>query len=78
MNVYDNMNDRRIFQPAANQTNRPPKYDYISPVPADAQVAMMYIPVQTDTLVSADLKALEDGTIFPVLNKPYIGMGCFG
>ncbi|MCR4616391.1 MAG: spore coat associated protein CotJA [Clostridiales bacterium] len=38
---------------------------------------MMYVPFQTDTTVYDDMKALEEGTLFPVLNKPFMaGSGC--
>ena len=49
-----------------NQKKRPA-------IPADASVTMAYIPLQ-ETLenYSAD-KALEKGTLFPVLNKPFKG-----
>ena len=48
----------------------------VSPLPADFAVAMMYVPMQTDTSMFDEMKALECGTLFPVLNKPFAGKCC--
>lgn len=48
----------------------------VSPLPANYAVAMMYIPMQTDTSMFDEMKALECGTLFPVLNKPFAGKCC--
>lgn len=47
----------------------------LSALPADAAVAMAYVPMQTDTTVYDTEKALQTGTLFPVLNKPFAGAG---
>lgn len=47
----------------------------VSPLPFDATVTMAYVPVQTDTAMYDEMKALQEGTLFPVLNKPFAGMG---
>ena len=45
------------------------------PLPKDASVTMAYIPLQ-ETLESYSAeKALEEGTLFPDLNKPFKGKG---
>ena len=48
----------------------------VSPLPANFAVAMMYVPMQTDTSTYDEEKALECGTLFPVLNKPFAGKCC--
>lgn len=48
----------------------------ISPLPANPVVAMLYIPMQTDATMYDEMKALECGTLFPVLNKPFAGKCC--
>lgn len=42
-----------------------------TPFPEDYSVAMAYVPIQTDLSVYDEMKALEVGTLFPVLNKPF-------
>lgn len=48
----------------------------VSPLPSNFAVAMMYIPMQTDSAMFDEMKALECGTLFPVLNKPFAGKCC--
>ncbi len=50
--------------------------DSISPLPANYTVAMLYVPMQTDTSMFDEIKALECGTLFCVLNKPFAGKCC--
>lgn len=38
-------------------------------------VTMAYVPMQTDTAVYEVCKALRQGTLFPVLDKPFM-RGC--
>lgn len=47
----------------------------ISVFPKHVSVAMAYIPFQTNTETYEDIKALERGTLFPVLDKPFYGGG---
>lgn len=44
-------------------------------LPADAAVAMAYVPFQTDNAVYDAAKALRRGTVFPVLDKPFLAGG---
>lgn len=44
-----------------------------SPLPKQYSVAMAYIPYQNNTKTYDDMKALERGTLFPVLDKPFMG-----
>ncbi|MCC8073476.1 MAG: spore coat associated protein CotJA [Clostridiales bacterium] len=44
-------------------------------LPADATVTMAYIPLQLELVTYDDEKALNSGTLFPVLNKPFTGKG---
>lgn len=48
----------------------------ITPLPANYTVAMLYVPVQTDTTMFDEMKAFECGTLFSVLNKPFAGKCC--
>jgi|GEM_PF-166631 len=45
------------------------------PFSDDYSVAMAYVPMQTDTTVYDELQALCEGTLFVVLNKPFM-RGC--
>ena len=76
------MNDRRNYygqrpmRPVPAQRPLPPVTENIlSPLPDYPVVTMAYIPMQTDTTVYDDNKALMEGTLFPVLNKPFAGAG---
>lgn len=42
-------------------------------LPAEPVVAMAYIPFQLDKTSYTAEKALQEGTLFPVLNKPFRG-----
>ena len=46
--------------------NRPPR-------PKDAAVTMAYVPLQTDMITYDEDKALQCGTLFPTLNKVFLG-----
>lgn len=48
----------------------------MTPFPEDYSVAMAYVPMQTDISVYDEMKALEVGTLFPVLNKPFNPARC--
>ncbi len=50
-------------------------FDAIPSLPSDASVTMLYVPFQNDTTVYEEMKALEVGTLFPVLNKPFTASG---
>ena len=56
------------------------KYDYcpvsITPLPANPVAAMLYVPMQNDTTMFDEMKAVECGTLFTVLNKPFAGKCC--
>ncbi len=45
----------------------------ITAFPNDTVVAMAYVPFQLDTTSYSAEKALCEGTLFPVLNKPFCG-----
>lgn len=42
-------------------------------IPADATVTMAYVPLQESLKTYGDKEGLENGTIFPVLNKEFCG-----
>lgn len=48
---------------------------YTSALPCDPVVAMAYVPFQTDTTTYEEQNAIKIGTLFPVLNKPFLGSG---
>lgn len=48
---------------------------HVSALPANPVVAMAYVPMQTDTTVFDEAKALSEGTLFPCLCKPFRGAG---
>jgi hypothetical protein len=59
MDKYEDM-----FNPSFLKNERPP-------IPKDATVTMAYIPLQEDLEVYESEKGLNEGTIFPVLNKKF-------
>lgn len=76
------MNDRRnYYSPRPMQPMHPPQMPVpdpdtaILPLPENPVVAMAYVPMQTDTTMYDESKALAEGTAFPVLNKPFAGAG---
>ncbi len=42
-------------------------------LPEDATVTMAYVPLQLELVTYDEDKALCSGTLFPVLNKPFLG-----
>ncbi len=48
---------------------------FVSALPENPVVAMAYVPFQTDTTAYNEMKALKSGTLFPVLDKPFLGRG---
>jgi hypothetical protein len=45
-------------------------------LPETVAVTMAYVPFQTDTTEYTPEKALKCGTLFPDLNKPFLGGEC--
>ncbi len=45
-------------------------------MPDDFAVAMAYVPIQKDSSTYDDMQALCEGTLFPTLNKPFLGSDC--
>ena len=48
----------------------------VTPLPTNPVAAMMYIPLQIDVTMFDEMKALDCGTLFTVLNKPFAGKCC--
>lgn len=72
------MNDYSGYRYPQRQVQRRPlcgEYS-ISPLPANPVVAMLYVPMQTDTTMFDEMKAFECGTLFTALNKPFAGKCC--
>ena len=59
---------------ASQQGNE--EYSAIPALPEDTVTAMAYIPFQTDTRQYSPDRALENGTLFVDLNKPFLGGKC--
>jgi hypothetical protein len=49
------------------------KKDNRKAIPEDATPTMAYIPLQLEVITYDNEKALNNGTLFPVLNKPFLG-----
>jgi len=49
------------------------EYTAMSPLPKDPTVTMAYIPFQTKSKLYSAEKALSKGTLFEVLDKPFLG-----
>ena len=54
--------------------------DYgLSPLPKDTVVAMAYVPYQQEkSKLYSPAQALEAGTVYPILDKPFCGSRCWG
>ena len=63
------------MRPAPPQRPFPPVTEPVTALPVDPVAAMAYVPMQTDTTMYDEVKALAEGTLFPVLNKPFAGAG---
>lgn len=51
----------------------------LSPLPKDTAIAMAYVPFQQyNSKLYSPAQALESGTAFPVLDKPFYGPKCSG
>lgn len=48
---------------------------YTTALPDNPVVAMAYVPFQTDSTTYDEMTALKCGTLFPCLNKPFLGRG---
>ena len=48
-------------------------YEGLSPLPKDPVPGMAYVPFQQWSETYEPARALDDGTLFPVLNKPFYG-----
>ncbi len=44
-------------------------------LPKNPQLAMAYVPFQTEFITYDEMKALKEGTLFPCLDKPFHGCG---
>lgn len=56
-----------LFKPSFLKQDRRPA------IPEDATVTMAYVPLQLEVITYEDEKGLENGTLFPALNKPFAG-----
>ncbi len=49
------------------------KKDKRTAIPEDATVTMAYVPLQLEIITYGNDEGLDNGTIFPALNKPFMG-----
>ena len=49
------------------------KGEFYGKIPVDATPTMAYIPLQLDLMSYETDKALNTGTLFPTLDKPFLG-----
>ena len=62
-----------IFEDLFNPTFLNEKAESQPALPKDAAVTMAYVPLQKNIETYSEEKALENGTLFPELNKPFKG-----
>lgn len=60
--------DKDIFKITAEEYG-------ILPIPKDATVGMAYVPYQINNKTYSAEHGVVMGTMFPVLNKPFVGCG---
>ncbi len=58
---------------AAEKCDIPIASGVMTALPKEPQVTMAYVPFQLDKTAYPPEKALEEGTLFTVLNKPFMG-----
>ncbi len=56
-----------LFKPSFLKNDRRPA------LPEDATVTMAYVPLQLELVTYDENNTLNNGTLFPVLNKPFLG-----
>ena len=66
--MYDNCSNFRCVERCEETVT-----EIKTPFPKQYSVAMAYIPFQNNTETYDEMKALERGTLFPVLDKPFLG-----
>lgn len=81
--MFDNPMDMYNPYLAATNVSRKPndeevrmdilEYNAVSPLPKDPTVTMAYVPFQTKSKLYSAEKALSKGTLFEVLDKPFLG-----
>ncbi|MCQ2474543.1 MAG: spore coat associated protein CotJA [Clostridia bacterium] len=67
--MADNRYNQRRMMPEQKKPNN-------AILPPDSVPAMLYVPWQTDTNCYDEMKALEKGTLFTALDKPFLGKRC--
>ena len=60
--------ENKIYQMAASNYNIPS-------LPEETVVAMAYVPFQNPTAIYSAEEGFPVGTLFPCLNKPFLGCG---
>lgn len=68
----------RCMQPRNSMNPCPSPMPYMQQNPSGQVLAMAYVPMQTFQALYEPCEALENGTIFSELNKPFLGWrgGC--
>ena len=65
-----------FFNDCAHAVSAPPSTissPDLSPLPSDTVVAMAYVPFQQLKSIYGAQDGLKNGTMFPCLNKPFLG-----
>ena len=71
--MYDYNNVFSDYIETVKKTCPPGENNDLSPLPKDTVVAMAYVPFQQFGEVYSSQEGLEAGTLFPELNKPFLG-----
>lgn len=67
MEKYEDMFNPSFLKNEEKPVNKRPA------IPCDATVTMAYIPLQGEAVTYDEEKALNSGTLFPSLNKEFLG-----
>ncbi len=69
INAYKTSDDKKASDSKVDML----EYTSILPLPKNTEVTMAYIPFQTKSMLYSDENALSKGTLFEVLDKPFLG-----
>ncbi len=72
MNITDVIS-RRTVENTPSTTEIPTDGCYYNPFPSETPVGMLYVPYQSWQSIYDPQVAIERGTIFEALDKPFIG-----
>ncbi len=70
------MNNNEKLRKSCDGETVPGEYFGVPTFPETVATTMAYVPFQTDTTQYTPETALKYGTLFPNLNKPFLGGAC--